>query len=360
MQQFDWLQYEFLENSVSRILLFAVTLILGLLFKRFVSHHLSGLIYRVVKKKDGQITIEQFRTLLHKPVALFLTLITIYLAFAQLQYPPSWHLVNDDQMGLRLIVWKLFQLSIVISVTWVFLRLADYIGMILLNRAKETADRSDDQLVSFFKEAMKVVIVIFSVFVALGTVFEINVAGLIAGLGIGGIAIALAAKDTIENLLASFMIFIDKPFIVGDLIKSGSTTGTVVKIGFRSTQLRTVERTIVIVPNRKLVDTEVENISRRGTMRALLTFNLDYRTEGGQIEKLLQSLRDQLNQHEYIEKEAMVRIERFTETGIEVSAIFYVLTDKNEKFTRIREEVLLRILTISSEQDLHLAAKASN
>jgi hypothetical protein len=94
-------------------------------------------------------------------------------------------------------------------------------------------------------------------------------------------------------------------------------------------------------------------------MRANLTFTLHFSTEGNRIVQLLQLLRDQLNQHEEIEKDALVRIDRFTENGVEVSLIFHVLTDKQEKFTRVREEVLLQILNISSSQELHLVTKSN-
>jgi MscS family membrane protein len=357
MNNYDWLHYEILENPVPRIIRFAVILMVGLLFKRFVSHHLSGLIFRLVQKRNSEVSIQQFRDLLHKPVALFITLLTLSFALLQLQYPPSWELVSEEEFGVRMVVWKIFKISIFVSIIWMLLRFADYIGMVLLGRAKQTPDRSDDQLVSFFKEAIKVVIVILGTFLMLGAVFEINVAGLIAGLGIGGIAIALAAKDTLENLLGSFMIFLDKPFTVGDIIKTGNFTGTVERIGFRSTQIRTPERTIVTVPNRKLVDSELENISQRGTIRALFYLTLNYRSTATEIEFFLQSVRDALNNNPNIEKDSMVRFEKFNDMGCEVSVTFYALTDKFDKFTRIREEVMLEILKLAMSQGLTFSPK---
>jgi MscS family membrane protein len=352
MNNYEWLHYEILENPVYRILRFAIILFLGLLLKRFVSHHLSGLIFRLVQKRNSEVSIQEFRDLLHKPVALFILLLTLDFSLLQLQYPPSWELAGEEEFGLRMVVWKLFKISIFVSITWMLLRFADYIGMVLLRRAKKTPDRSDYQLVSFFKEAIKVVIVILSTFFILGAVFEINVAGLIAGLGIGGIAIALAAKDTLENLLGSFMIFLDKPFIVGDVIKIGNFTGTVERIGFRSSQIRTPERTIVTIPNRKLVDSELENISQRGTIRALFYLTLNYKTSANEIEMFLQNVRDTLNNNPNIEKDSIVRFERFNDMGCEVSVTFYALTDKFDKFTRIKEDILLTMLKLAAGQGL--------
>lgn len=353
----DWLEYELLENPVSRIIRFAAILLIGLLFKKYVSHHINGLLFRLIKKRSGEVSLQQFRDLLTRPVGLFVTLIIIYIACLQLQYPPSWQLASQSEFGLRFIIWKLFQISIVFSLTWVMLRLADYFGLVLLNKAQKTPNRSDDQLVSFFKEAIKVIIVILSLFFTLGAIFQLNIASLLAGLGIGGIAIALAAKDTLENLLGSFTIFLDKPFSVGDVIKSGSITGTVERIGFRSTLVRTADRTLVTVPNRRLVDTEVENISQRGSIRAMIYMLLNVNTTSASLENFLQLIRDDLDQNSKIEKESMVRLERFTETGIEISIIFYALTEKHDRFTKIREDVMLRTMAIATEQGITLAAR---
>ena len=353
----DWLAYEFLENPVSQLLRFAAILLIGLIFKKYVSHHINGLLFRLIKKRSGEVSLQQFRDLLTRPVGLFITLIIIYLACLQLQYPPSWQLVAEHEFGVRYIVWKMFQISIIVSLTWVILRLTDYFGLVLLNKAQKTPNRSDDQLVSFFKEAIKVLIVILSLFFTLGAIFELNVASLIAGLGIGGIAIALAAKDTLENLLGSFTIFLDKPFIVGDVIKSGTITGTVERIGFRSTLVRTADRTLVTVPNRRLVDTEVENISQRGTIRAIVYVLLHITTTSSQLDAFLQLIRDDLDQNSKVEKESVVRLERFTETGIEISIIFHALTEKHDRYTKIREDVMLRIMAIAAEQGIALAVR---
>src|SRR6185369_10292037 len=125
-----------------------------------------------------------------------------------------------------------------------------------------------DQLVPFLREAIKIIIGVFSFFFILGAVFHINIASLIAGLGIGGLAFALAAKETLENLLGSFTIFLDKPFVVGDVVKVGSAEGTIENIGFRSTRIRTLEKTLLTVPNKKMVDAELDNLTERVVRRA--------------------------------------------------------------------------------------------
>src|SRR5205085_12023485 len=103
-----------------------------------------------------------------------------------------------------------------ISLCWIVLRATDFVALVMLNRAKRTETLSDDQMVTFVKEAVKVIIVVIAFFLILGMVFKLDVVSLLTGLGIGGLAIALAAKETLENLLGSFTIFLDKPFTTGD------------------------------------------------------------------------------------------------------------------------------------------------
>ena len=107
--------------------------------------------------------------------------------------------------------------------------------LVMAKRAVRKGSGFNEQLIPFLKEVFKVFLVIFAFFFALGTLFSLDIGSIITGLGIGGLAVALAAKESLENLLASFTIFLDQPFIVGDLVQVGEVTGTVEKIGFRST-----------------------------------------------------------------------------------------------------------------------------
>ena len=100
----------------------------------------------------------------------------------------------------------------------------------------------DDQLIPFIIEIGKILIYVLGAFIVMGSIFNVNIAALATGLGIGGIALAMASKESLENLLGSFTIFFDKPFTVGDIVTVGSVTGTVEKVGFRSTRVRTFDK----------------------------------------------------------------------------------------------------------------------
>ncbi len=354
-----WLQQTFLENTLQSYLMFGSIILAGLLFKRFVSNHLAGLIYRFIKKSTAGVDVSELRELLRKPFGLFVILISVYIACMQLHWPASWHLSTEESFGIRFVIWKAFQFSIIISLTWILTRLIDFFGIVLLYRARMTSTRSDDQLVPFIKETIKILFVILSLFVSLGVVFNVNVASLIAGLGIGGIAIALAAKDTLENLLGSFAIFLDKPFSLGDLVKVGSVHGKVEKIGFRSTQIRTFEKTLISVPNKKMIDADLENISMRSMIRALFPLVLRFETPVDQIEKFREEALNHLKQKQDVIQDPppSIRLDRITESGVELQFLFFINTTDADVFAIRREEVYFEILKIAHKLEIRFDTK---
>lgn len=332
------------------------------MLKRFVSHQLSGLIYRFIKRYAGGVDINAFRELLRKPVGIFILLISIYLACQQLHYPSQWELPTEEKFGIRFIVWKIFILSLFFSFTWIVLRLVDFFAMVLSYRAKQTESKVDDQLIPFIKESIKFVIVSMSFFVMLGSIFHVNVASLIAGLGIGGLAFALAAKDTVENLLGSFAIFLDKPFTLGDVVKVGNVQGKVEKIGFRSTQIRTFEKTLISMPNKKMIDAELENVSMRRMIRALFPVYMKMDTAPEKIERFIEEGINTLNDHNDIKDEPSpyIRFDRITDTGIELQVLFFVETIDADYFQQVRQEILFGLLKIANKHQIRLDVKSAD
>ena len=148
------------------------------------------------------------------------------------------------------------------------LRIIDFIAIILEKKANLTSDQSDNQLIIFFKDFFKVILVIIGIIMIIKFAFDRNIGSLLTGLSIVGAAIALALRESLENLIASFIIFFDKPFTIGDLVKVQNITGSVEKIGLRSTRIRTDQKTYVTVPNKQMVDSLLDNLSLRSQRRA--------------------------------------------------------------------------------------------
>jgi len=264
----------------------------------------------------------------------------------QLEYPASWKLVSHTEFGLKLVIERAFLILIVSSVIWVCIRIMDVIGFIMAQKAEASADKSNNQVIPFLTEVLKIIVIIIGIFVILGTVFNLNVGSLIAGLGIGGLAVALAAKETLENLLGSFTIFLDKPFAVGDFVKVGEITGIVEKIGFRSTRLRTLEQSYLTVPNKKMVDAELDNLSMRTKQRVRFNLSLRYDTSSDQLKAIITDIRSLIIANAMCtdDTDTIVSLSKFTQSAIEIMVLYYINSPDFNQFVKTKEEINFLIL----------------
>jgi MscS family membrane protein len=191
--------------------------------------------------------------------------------------------------------------------------------------------------------------------VGLGVVALLNelgfkVTSLLAGLGIGGLALALAAQKTVEHLLGSIAIGVDQPFRVGDFVAIDGVTGTVESIGGRSTRVRTLDRTLVTFPNGKLAEARVECVTARDRIRLLANLGLSYGTSAGQVRRVLAEVEATLRAHPKLWPEGVVvRLSELKDSSLNVEVMAWFVTTDWSEFTAIRQELLLRFLEIVEE-----------
>lgn len=319
----------------------------GILFRQLLSKGLSWMAYKVLRNySKDDLGFKKFLELLKKPFGFFIAIITIYLAFSHLNFPAYWHIAPRDEWGLRMLLFRGMQTLIIISFTWIILRIVDFGGLILLQRAALTESKTDDQIIPFVKESVKIIVCIIALFSILGAVYNMNITSLIAGLGIGGLAIALAAKESLENLLGSFTIFFDKPFIIGDLIKVGNVEGNVEKIGFRSTRIRTLEKTFVTVPNKKLVDTELDNLTNREIRRVKFDFGLRVDTPPETLHQVINEIRLCINNHPMRFEEVSVHLFELGSSAINIRVIYFVNAADWNTYMDMRQDINFNIIDI--------------
>ena len=343
-------------NSVKAYCLFATILFLGLIFKRIVSKLLSKLLFRLFKNFSQQSHDDAFVALLIKPIESFILLSTLYLSVNQLKHPlqvPVFHytkLVGKVKESIPVTIGecidRIFLFMIILSVFWIILRIIDFISHVLLFKASLTENKSDDQLVPFLKELFKTIVVFIGFFTLLGFVFEVNVLTLITGLGIGGIAIALAAKESLENLIGSFTIFLDKPFTVGDLVKVDGVEGTVEKVGFRSTRIRTMEKTMAVIPNRGMIDGVLENLSLRNSRKVGFMIGLTYETNAASLRQIITEIEELIHQHPSTNQDGNASFKSFGDSGLNVEVNYFVTELDFIQFLKIRQEINLEIIDI--------------
>ena len=339
----------FLGNSIKDYIYFFGIILIGLIFKKLISKYLSNILYKVIGKKDNNVGIDKFDELLTKPIGFFIVLCFIYFGASYVSYPSF---IDEN---FQSIFSKIFSLFLIYAIYKIFVKVIDYIGLILKQRAAETENKMDDQLIPFAIEIGRILVVIFALFFILGNVFDINITALATGLGIGGIAIAMASKESLENLLGSFTIFFDRPFTVGDVVKVGTVTGLVEKVGFRSTRIKTFDKSVVTVPNKKMIDAELDNLGLRPVRRVKFHIGLTYDTSTEQIKNIVSDIQEMINSHEKTNEEGKVRFQEFGASSLDIMILYYVNSPKWEDLIDVKEDVNYKIMDIVKKHNSDFA-----
>jgi MscS family membrane protein len=351
-----WSQQQILHNSILNYLLFLGILLAGWLLKGFFSRFLSKQLFILIRRNAESIPLTSFVRLMRRPIEAIFSLVFLYLALDRLSIPAEWQWAPAHQFGFRLIANRTFETLIMGSITWGIVRFIKFLSLIFLKRAEKTESKLDDQLIPFFRDLIVVAVVLLSALVVLDNVFSIDVAALLAGLGIGGLALALAARETLENLFASFTIFLDLPFVVGDAVQVGATSGDVEKVGFRSTRIRTADGSIVTIPNRLMTSQALDNQTQREYRRAKFTLRLTYQTTEAQLRHLTTSIQALIDAHPLTaNKKGLVKFENFGESSLDLLVIFHVETTDWRVFNDVKEELNFGILRMIEQSGTTLA-----
>ena len=349
-----FLQQELLHNTIANYLYVLGTILLIFLFKRFISKYLAKLLYKIIAKAAKNIARQSFLDLVVHPLDLFLVMLISIIAFDKLNFPP--------EINFRIYHTSFSQLidsvaagTLIIIFIWLCLRVIDFIAMILEEKANLTSDQADNQLVVFFKDFFKVILVIIGILMILSFSFNKPVGNLLTGLSLVGAAIALATRESMENLIASFIIFFDKPFITGDLVKVNTFTGTIEKIGLRSTRIRTTDKTYISVPNKQMVDTIVDNITLRTQRKVELRLELELSATAQQLRALTPAIKTILEKTD-IEHTVVYLMD--TGKNAHIVAIDYYTTMQQslEEFNTLREAINFEVIELLEKSNIELAA----
>ena len=237
----------------------------------------------------------------------------------------------------------------VLGVTWLLLRMTNVVSEVMEDRLKAKEDKAVLALLPMGRRVVKVVIWGLA-FLGVVQNLGFDITGLVAGVGVGGIAIALAAQKTVENLFGGATLLVDQPIRVGDYCKFGSMAGTVEDVGLRSTRVRTLDRTLITVPNSEFSQTQIENFGARDRIRLYVILGFRYETTPDQFRYLLSELRALLWSHPKIDKNTVrVRFVGFGAYSLDVEVAAYVPTSDWNEFLAIREDIFLRIMDITKQ-----------
>jgi MscS family membrane protein len=350
------LQTIVLNNSIESYLMVIAIITLAIICKRLISKYFASLLYKMVGKAGKNIKKQSFFDLVVQPLDMFLVVVISLIAIDQLNYPKAFE-VKVYHITLRQLLDSIANGAMIILFIWLCIRVIEFIALILEDKANLTKDQSDNQLIVFFKDFFKVLLVIIGFLMIFHFSFNKDVSNLLTGLSIVGAAIALAMRESMENLIASFIIFFDKPFVTGDLVKGSNFQGNIEKIGLRSTRIRTLEKTLISVPNKQMVDSIIDNISLRSQRKVELKLELSLHTSAAQTKAWMTELRSLLQNHPDVETYSLF----FADTGKTVHQIsmeYFTSMEQNiEDFNETREQINLGILELLERHKIELAAQ---
>ena len=260
------------------------------------------------------------------------------------------HVLCVRRLGLPLLQRHYYQLVMgvvfIVGWSWLLWRILQQVTRRLRERAIYTGRKGTGSLLLLGERVLKSVIFIVAVFAILGSL-GFNMTTALAGLGIGGIAVAFAAQKTLENLFGGVSLLGDEVIRVGDVCRFGDRTGTVEDISLRSTRIRTPERSELSIPNGTLATMNVENLSRRDKILFNTKLGLRYETSADQLRYVLAQIRRLLYEHPKVETAgARIRFIGYDNSSLNLEVFCYVLTRDNNEFLAIQEDLLLRIVEI--------------
>jgi MscS family membrane protein len=230
--------------------------------------------------------------------------------------------------------------------------------MIIQKRANATGDLRDNQLVTFFRDFLKAIVGIIGLLMVLFFAFHLDVGHFATGLGLAGAALALAAKESVENLIASFIIFFDKPFTAGDTLKVQGITGTIEKIGLRSTRIRTDQKTYVTVPNKQMVDSIVDNLTLRTQRKAEIRLQVSLSASAETLKTFTDGI-GKILAKENIENPSYF-LNDIAGNAFLINVDYFTAPVSLNEFNDLKQEVNLEILELMAKLNMEIAGASTD
>ena len=246
------------------------------------------------------------------------------------------------------------EVALIIGASWLVLGIWEVICLRVAVRAGEYDSRAEKLLIPLIRKFVRGMILVAGGLVALSA-FAVDWKSMVAGLGISGLLVALAAKDSVENLFGSVTILFDMPFQIGDLVKVSGIEGTVEEINLRSTRIRTGEDAVVTLPNSNLIKASVENFGARRRRRERVTMHVPNKTTPAKLKLLLSGIRDYLADKDWVvQGSSVVEVQDFGEVSISIMILFFVQTSSYNQEMQFRGEVLSHCLALAESLEIPL------
>ncbi len=332
----------FYHNTVSEWLISMAIIVFAVLVGKVLYWLFSTIIHKLTKKSETRLD-DIIIDMVEEPLVFSVACGGIWFGLRLLSFPPA----------IDTLISNGFQFIIVICVGWMIARLLDAITEEYVVPWVNSSDSDlDDQLLPILRKGAKTTVWALAVIVGLNNA-GYDVGAILAGLGIGGIALAMAAKDTVANFFGGFTIFTDQPFRIRERIVVSGFDGTVKEIGIRSTRLVTPEGRIVTIPNSKFTSTPVENISREPSRKIIVNLGLVYDTTPEQMEMAMATLKEIVDSNGNTEAKRTVFFNAFDASAMNIKLIYYI--SKGSSIEETQSQMNMAILRAFNEKGLEFA-----
>ncbi|RKQ28805.1 mechanosensitive ion channel family protein [Oceanobacillus halophilus] len=318
--------------------------LLFILFRKLFAKYVFAIVMRLARKIKIQI-LSNILLAFEKPVQWMFTLIGLY---AAVKYYPY---LNQGNELFR----SFMSASYIFLFSWGLVKLSSSSSSFFRKINEKTDIKIDEILIPILSRTLQFIIIAIAGTVILQE-FGYNIEGFIAGLGLGGLAISLAAKDALANLLGGIVIISEKPFTIGDWVKTPSVEGTVEDISFRTTKIRTFADALVALPNAQLANEPITNWSKMNKRQITFNLALTYNTPKEKMQAIVDKIGSLLKNHDGIDQETIfVKFDKYNDSSLDIFLYFFTKTTVWEEFLEVKEEINYKILDIVHEEGAEFA-----
>ena len=330
---------EFVESLKALEVVDIIVAICLIIFFKVLSPSISYIIIRLFKfntKSKKLIRESAFYT----PLKVFFTILGVYLAVLFLKKPLN---LPDNVMS---IVTKVFQIISVLAFAKALASSFTTKSSLVKKIRKSWKNDVEDSMLEFALKVTRVIIYLVALFIVFA-ILQINLSGLVAGLGIGGIIVTLAAQDTAKNIFGGVVLFIDKPFNVGDWIQTPNYEGTVEDMTFRTTRIRNFENSVVNIPNSTIADSAIINWSKMEKRRYKFSLSFPLDTTAEQMEMISNKIREMLiNEPQVIDDDIIISFENITDNGLSLLVYMFVVPTGYNDYIMLKDKINKNIINI--------------
>lgn len=337
----------FLDIPLSRYAYALLAVLVALVTKKLFAFLLTKLIAPLTRRTETELD-DLLLVCIRKPLELLVLVLGLFVAVQIMQLPTE---PTDVRAGAH----ALLRALITVAGGWALFNMAGVFGTYLEALSAKTDNDLDDHLVPFVRKSLRVFIVILAAIMVIQNL-GYSTSGLLASLGIGGMALAFASKDALANVFGSLMIIFDRPFKIGDVVTAGGMEGIVEEVGFRSTKIRTHNKSLISVPNSLIANMPIDNITLSNKRRIRMTIGVTYDATPAQLRDLTARLRSLLRQHPGLDPEAVqVNFTDFGASSLDILVQCFTVTPNWNEYMDVREDVCLQIMDILEELGMEFA-----